>query len=90
MAIRPANATKQVETDVPVLSHPFFAVGSSNEFIPTSITAAPGLIQSAFTISARPAAHTTMSASLTWKTRYRVFNPQRRRATGGGAGVGCC
>ena len=46
-------------------THPFLEVGSSNELMPTSITAAPGLIQSAFTISARPAAQTTMSASLT-------------------------
>lgn len=67
-------------------AYPFFVVASSTELIPTSITAAPGLIQSALTISALPAAQTTMSASLTFFTpRRNTTIPKTQKAMHGEA-----
>ena len=79
--IKKSGDREKLKTHPPLGStHPFLEVSSSKELMPTSITTAPGLIQSALTISARPAAQTTISASLTC---WEAFVRHARRGDGG-------
>ncbi len=72
---RPGDCPRLVEGHVSERggSFPRLARGPRIRFMPTSMTVAPGLIQSPRTISARPIAATTMSASRTTDGRSRVF-----------------
>mmetsp|Transcript_23997 Transcript_23997/g.48802 ORF Transcript_23997/g.48802 Transcript_23997/m.48802 type:complete len:202 (-) Transcript_23997:279-884(-) len=56
--------------------YPLVVSGAGLEFIPTSMTTAPGLIQSPWTISAEPMAATTMSARRTCSERFFVLEWQ--------------
>src|SRR5258708_40366234 len=58
----PATSFAASKSTSPTGRDPLFLVGSSILFVPTSITTAPGLIQSPFTICARPTAATRISA----------------------------
>src|SRR5258706_1138201 len=60
--IAPATSFADSKSTSPTVRDPLFLVGSSMLFVPTSITTAPGLIQSPFTICARPTAATRISA----------------------------
>ena len=67
--IAPATAAALSKSTSPTS---FVFPSTSIRLMPTSITVAPGLIQSPFTISGRPTAATTMSARRTTPGRSRV------------------
>ena len=68
--IAPATSRRLGEVDV--ADQPACRPRSATRLMPTSITVAPGLIQSPLTISGRPTAATTMSARRTTSGRSRV------------------
>src|SRR4030042_340278 len=59
---QPATSLASLNATSPARRYPFSDEGSSTRLVPTSITTAPGLIQSAFTISGLPTAETRKSA----------------------------